>query len=169
MGVVPSTKYNEEWVIANRFIHTESELGQAPLYAPSVFNYFRPGYTPPHSAIATQGLLAPEFQILTEPAIVGYVNFMQKTVNNGESVGPAGTPVGALRADYEPYLDMANNPTELLNTLTLYLAPHAFSAAQINAMANMLAAIPTTTDGLKKRVYSAVLLIMCIPDYLIQR
>ncbi len=169
VGVVPSTKYNEEWVIANRFIHTESELGQAPLYAPSVFNYFRPGYTPPHSAIATQGLLAPEFQILTEPAIVGYVNFMQKTVNNGESVGPAGTPVGALRADYEPYLDMAINPTELLNTLTLYLAPHAFSAAQINAMANMLAAIPTTTDGLKKRVYTAVLLIMCVPDYLIQR
>jgi uncharacterized protein (DUF1800 family) len=164
-----STKYNEEWVISNKIIHTESELGQAPLYAPSVFNFFRPGYTPPNSNIAKQGMLAPEFQILTEPAIVGYVNFMQKTVNNGESVGPAGTPVGALRADYEPYLDMARTPTKLLNTLTLYLAPHAFSASQIDSMSTMLEAIPTNGDGLKKRVYTAVLLIMCVPEYLIQR
>ena len=169
VGVVPSTEYNEEWVISNRIIHTESELGQAPLYAPSVFNFFRPGYTPPNSDIAHQSMLAPEFQILTEPAIVGYVNFMQKTVNNGESVGPAGTPVGALSADYGPYLQLANKPAELLSTLTLYLAPHAFSAAQISAMAQMLAAIANDAEGLKKRVYTAVLLIMCVPDYLIQR
>jgi uncharacterized protein (DUF1800 family) len=163
--------YNKEWVISSKIIHTESELGQAPLYAPSVFNFFRPGYTPPNSNIAGQGMLAPEFQILTEPAIVGYVNFMQKTVNNGDSVGPAGTPVGVLRAEYGRYLDMAKDdiPTKLLNTLTLYLAPHAFSAAQINTMAQMLASIPNDEVGLKKRVYTAVLLIMCVPDYLIQR
>ena len=68
-----------------------------------------------------------------------------------------------------PTNTMAINPTELLNTLTLYLAPHAFSAAQINTMAQMLASIPNDEVGLKKRVYTAVLLIMCVPDYLIQR
>jgi hypothetical protein len=167
VGVVPSTEYNEEWVISNKIIHTESELGQAPLYAPSVFNFFRPGYTPPNSNIAHQSMLAPEFQILTEPAIVGYVNFMHKTVNNGESWGAK--PAGYLKANYSRYQAMAINPIELLNTLTLYLAPHAFSAAQINTMAQMLASIPNDEVGLKKRVYTAVLLIMCIPDYLIQR
>ena len=161
--------YNKEWVISNRIIHTESELGQAPLYAPSVFNFFRPGYTPPNSNIAHQSMLAPEFQILTEPAIVGYVNFMHKTVNNGDSLGPASKSVGYLKADYSRYQAMASNPTELLKTLTLYLAPHAFSAAQINTMAQMLASIPNDEVGLKKRVYTAVLLIMCVPDYLIQR
>jgi uncharacterized protein (DUF1800 family) len=159
--------YNKEWVISNKIIHTESELGQAPLYAPSVFNFFRPGYTPPNSDIANQSMLAPEFQILTEPAIVGYVNFMHKTVNNGESWGAK--PAGYLKANYSRYQAMAINPIELLNTLTLYLAPHAFSAAQINTMAQMLASIPNDEVGLKKRVYTAVLLIMCIPDYLIQR
>ncbi|CAN1490644.1 Protein of unknown function DUF1800 [Burkholderiaceae bacterium] len=159
--------YNKEWVISSKIIHTESELGQAPMYAPSVFNFFRPGYTPPNSDIANQSMLAPEFQILTEPAIVGYVNFMHKTVNNGESWGAK--PAGYLKADYSRYQAMAINPTELLNTLTLYLAPHAFSAAQINTMAQMLASIPNDEVGLKKRVYTAVLLIMCIPDYLIQR
>jgi uncharacterized protein (DUF1800 family) len=159
--------YNKEWVISSKIIHTESELGQAPLYAPSVFNFFRPGYTPPNSNIAHQSMLAPEFQILTEPAIVGYVNFMHKTVNNGESWGAK--PAGYLKANYSRYQAMAINPIELLNTLTLYLAPHAFSAAQINTMAQMLASIPNDEVGLKKRVYTAVLLIMCIPDYLIQR
>jgi uncharacterized protein (DUF1800 family) len=159
--------YNKEWVISSKIIHTESELGQAPMYAPSVFNFFRPGYTPPNSDIANQSMLAPEFQILTEPAIVGYVNFMHKTVNNGESWGAK--PAGYLKADYSRYQAMAINPIELLNTLTLYLAPHAFSAAQINTMAQMLASIPNDEVGLKKRVYTAVLLIMCIPDYLIQR
>ena len=161
--------YNKEWVISSKIIHTESELGQAPLYAPSVFNFFRPGYTPPNSKIAHQSMLAPEFQILTEPAIVGYVNFMHKTVNNGDSLGPASISVGYLKADYSRYQAMASNPTELLNTLTLYLAPHAFSAAQIDTMAQMLASIPNDEVGLKKRVYTAVLLIMCVPDYLIQR
>jgi uncharacterized protein (DUF1800 family) len=164
-----STTYGEEWVISKTFIHTESELGQAPLYAPSVFNFFRPGYTPPNSGIAQQGLLAPEFQILTEPAIVGYVNFMQKTVNNSESLGPASQPAGYLIADYSAYLSMAYNPTLLLNKLTLYLAPHAFSASQIDTMAIMLASIPDDAAGMKKRVYTAVWLIMCLPDYLIQR
>jgi hypothetical protein len=71
--------------------------------------------------------------------------------------------------NYSRYQAMAINPIELLNTLTLYLAPHAFSAAQINTMAQMLASIPNDEVGLKKRVYTAVLLIMCVPEYLIQR
>jgi uncharacterized protein (DUF1800 family) len=166
-AIVPTEDvYNKEWVISNAFIHTESELGQAPLYAPSVFNFFRPGYTPPNSGIAQQGLLAPEFQILTEPAIVGYVNFMQKMVSNQEAIAK---PEGYLIADYSAYLAMAYNPTLLLNKLTLYLAPHAFNASQIDTMAVMLAGMPDDLAGLKKRVYTAVWLIMCVPDYLIQR
>ena len=159
--------FNKEWVISSKIIHTESELGQAPLYAPSVFNFFRPGYTPPNSTIAHQSMLAPEFQILTEPAIVGYVNFMHKTVNNGESWGAK--PAGYLKANYSNYIKIADEPTLLLNTLALYLAPHAFSAEQINTMANMLGSIPVDPVGLKKRVYSAVFMIMCAPNYLIQR
>lgn len=164
-----STQYNKEWVIANKLVHTESELGQAPMFAPSVFNYFRPGYTPPNSPIASQNLYAPEFQILTEPAIVGYVNFMQKTVNNGESLGPAVKPAGYLQADYSHYVDMAGNPMQLVDTLALHLAPHAFNTSQMQVMAQILMAIPADAQGLKKRVYTAVLMIMCVPDYLIQR
>ena len=33
-------------------------LGQGPLQSPSVFNFFRPGYTPPQSVTASKGLVA---------------------------------------------------------------------------------------------------------------
>lgn len=161
-----SVEKDKEWEIYNPFIHVESELGQKPMFAPSVFNFFRPGYTPPNSGISQQGLLAPEFQILTEPAIVGYVNFMQKMVSNHEAIAK---PPGYLVADYSAYVAMAIDPTLLLNKLTVCLAPHAFNASQINTMAVMLAGMPDDPAGLKKRVYTAVWLIMCVPDYLIQR
>ena len=40
-------------------------IGQGPLQAPSVFNFFSPFYAPP-GEIANQGLVAPEMQVTTE-------------------------------------------------------------------------------------------------------
>ncbi|MCV5648263.1 DUF1800 family protein, partial [Escherichia coli] len=40
-----------------------TSLGQSPLRAPSVFNFYRPGYVPPGTALAAAGLVAPEMQI----------------------------------------------------------------------------------------------------------
>ncbi|MGE3927625.1 MAG: DUF1800 family protein, partial [Lautropia sp.] len=39
-----------------------NSLGQTAMRSPSVFNYWRPGYTPPNSELAAQGLDAPELQ-----------------------------------------------------------------------------------------------------------
>jgi hypothetical protein len=91
---------------------------------------------------------------------------MQKMVSNHEAIAK---PPGYLVADYSAYVAMAIDPTLLLNKLTVCLAPHAFNASQINTMAVMLAGMPDDPAGLKKRVYTAVWLIMCVPDYLIQR
>jgi len=58
-------------------------LGQSALRSPSVFNFFRPGYVPPNTAIATAGKQAPEFQLLNETTTAGYVNFMQWVTRGG--------------------------------------------------------------------------------------
>ena len=50
-------------------------LGQSPLRSPSVFNFFRPGYVPPNTAIATAGKQAPEFQLHNESSTVGLYQF----------------------------------------------------------------------------------------------
>ena len=52
-------------------------LSQSPLRSPSVFNFFRPGYVPPNTDIATAGKQAPEFQLHNESSTVAYINFMQ--------------------------------------------------------------------------------------------
>lgn len=46
-----------------------NELEQAPLGAPSVFNFFRPDFAPP-GGIADRGLVAPEFEVLDESSVV---------------------------------------------------------------------------------------------------
>ena len=60
-----------------------NRLGQSPLRSPSVFNFFRPGYVPPNTALGAQGLVVPELQITNETTVAGYANFMQSVLPNG--------------------------------------------------------------------------------------
>jgi len=62
-------------------------LAQNPLRSPSVFNFFRPGYVPPSTGIASAGLVAPEFQITGESSVAGYLNYMRNAVNAGVGTG----------------------------------------------------------------------------------
>ena len=84
-----------------------TSLGQQPFRAPSVFNFYRPGYTPPNTAIATAGLVAPEFQIVGETSVVGYVNFMQGVISAGAGVAVNG--VRDVRASYTAEQAIADN------------------------------------------------------------
>ena len=65
---------------------TDSALGQTPLDAPSVFNWFYPDYST-GSAIADAGLVTPEFQIATEINTITHINshWTITTYSNGES------------------------------------------------------------------------------------
>ena len=60
-----------------------SALGQAPMRAPSVFNFYRLGYVPPGTAAAAARLVVPELQLANETTAAGYVNFMRDNVANG--------------------------------------------------------------------------------------
>ncbi len=57
-----------------------TKLGQSPLRSPSVFNFFRPGYVPPSTALARSEATAPEFQLVNETSVGGYLNFMQSVI-----------------------------------------------------------------------------------------
>ena len=68
-------------------------LGQQPFDAPSVFNFYRPGYVPPQSPLGDNSLNAPEMQIANETTAIGWLNFMARflrrppgrTYNRGEA------------------------------------------------------------------------------------
>lgn len=61
--------------------------GQTPLMSPSVFNFFRPGYTPPQSQVSSEHLVAPELQTSNETTVTGYVNAALELLLYG--IGPA--------------------------------------------------------------------------------
>ena len=115
-----ATSASDAWAIGNTS-DPGTRLGQSPLRSPSVFNFFRPGYVPPNSAIGSAGLVAPEFQITNESSVVGYVNYMQRAVSTG---------IGDLAADYTGLLALADDAQALLDELNLVLAAGQIGARQ---------------------------------------
>ncbi len=138
-----------------------NRLAESPGRSGSVFNWFRPGYAPPGTAIATAGRVAPEFQITNEPSLIAYVNFMQQVIGNG---------AGEAKPDYSALTAIAADSQALLDQLNLVLAAQQLSAATIAQMKTALDTIRANTDaGLASRVNAAILLVMASPEYLVLR
>lgn len=133
-----------------------SRLGQAMGRSGSVFNFFRPGYTPPNSGFASGGLVAPEFQITNEISVVGYVNYMQSVVNNG---------LTDLKTDYAELTAIATDSQALIDRVNLVLAAGQLSAATV---AQIKTAVDSSTNT-SNRIAIALLLTMAAPDYLAQK
>lgn len=137
-----------------------NRLGQSPGRSPSVFNFFRPGYTPPNTPIATANLVAPEFQITNEPSVIAYVNYMAGLIVNG---------AGDFRPDYTEMVALAGNSQALCDEVDLLLGARLGDAAKVSIRA-AIDAIPTTaTNASLNRVYTAVLLTLASPDFLVQK
>jgi len=136
------------------------ELGQSPLRSPSVFNFFRPGYIAPNTASGKDGMLAPEFQITDEVSVAGYINYMQRAVENHRSM--------RIEASYDDYLPLAEKPVELIDQLSLVLAAYQVGDGIKKRMAKALNSIDArTTTGKEKRVKAAVLLILTCPHFVV--
>jgi uncharacterized protein (DUF1800 family) len=150
-----------------------SGLGQNPMNAPSVFNYFRPSYVPPNSALATAGLVAPEMQITSEPSVTGYLNFMQDAISGGVAEN------SAVRADYSAELALADQPAALLDRVNLLLMSGNMSARLRGKILSAVTsiAIPAAsgsnaaqvTTAKTYRVHLAIFLAMASPEYLVQK
>jgi uncharacterized protein (DUF1800 family) len=148
------------WALGNTS-DPATRLGQSPLRSSSVFNFFRPGYVPPNSAIGTAGLVAPEFQITNESSVVGYVNFMQTLVSKG---------VGDVKADYSSLLPLADNAQALLDELNLVLTAGQLSAATLALMKGAIDTLPSATDTARlNRIYATLVLVLAAPEFIIQK
>jgi uncharacterized protein (DUF1800 family) len=154
------TSPTNQWPFGNTN-STANRLGESPGHAPSVFNFFRPGYTPPGSSISAQGLVAPEFQIVNEPSVVAYINYMQTLIASG---------AGEAKADYSSLTSLISDSQALLNELNLILAANQISAATISTLKTALDSIAvTTTAGQTNRLVAAITLVMAAPEYLVQK
>jgi len=152
-----ATSPSDAWPIGDTS-SSSNRLAQSPGRSASVFNFFRPGYTPPNTAIATANLVAPEFQITNEPSVVAYLNYMQSLIVNG---------AGDFKADYTGILTKAADSQALLDEINLVIAANQVSAATIAQIKTAIDSIASATStDLANRVYTAILLIMASPEYL---
>ncbi|MDM7942122.1 MAG: DUF1800 domain-containing protein [Hydrogenophaga sp.] len=141
-----------------------NQLGQSPLRSPSVFNFFRPGYVPPSTSLATAGATAPEFQIVNETSVGGYLNFMQNTIDRG---------VADVTADYARELALVQNAQALVDHVCLVLGAGSISTVSRAVMVSALEATPitasSTADVRRRRVLAAIFMVMGCPEYLVQK
>lgn len=139
-------------------------LGQSPLRSPSVFNFFRPGYVPPNTAIAANEKAAPEFQLHNETTTAGYINFMQGTIRWGYN---------DVRPTYAALLPIAHDVPAVVRWLNLRLCANQLSNATVERIEAALQAVgvteESTQDSKLNLLAGACLLILSSPQYLIQK
>jgi len=139
---------------------SESTLGQYPLSAPSVFNFYLPDYEPP-GAIGNAGLVGPEFQILNSVFGITTPNNVYNFINNAS--------VGNFSLDLAPQAALTDNPAALLDNLDLLLTHGTMSgdtrAKVITAVNGVTAAmVPSGSTLALTKARVAVYLVAVSPD-----
>jgi hypothetical protein len=134
------------------------------LRSPSVFNFFRPGYVPPNTALATQALLAPEFQLHNETSTAGYINMVSYFIKSGYM---------DVKLNLSNIEALATDAKALVEWLNLHLTANQLSTATTDLIQQALEANPVTsassTSAKYDRLYAAILLVAACPEYLIQK
>ena len=149
-----------DWTIGNTS-DPSNRLGQSPLRSPSVFNFYRPGYVPAGTAIASAQLVAPEFQLANETGVAGYLNTVQTLSASAHA---------DLRPDHTTELALATDASALVARVELLLCARQLPASVRDTVVQAVASIAATTPtGAANRVATAVMLVMACPDFLVQR
>jgi uncharacterized protein (DUF1800 family) len=172
-----STSGSGRWVGIDRTDDPSTSLGQTAMRSPSVFNFFRPDYAPNRSELAAASVVAPEFQIVNEVSVAGFLNYLQSWL--------ARRMQGDVRQDYTPETVLAREPERLVAHLDTLLTGGRMSATLRQRLVAAIrgrdvpAALPDSQGAvlnasaidmaLRDRVCIAILLTMASPDYLVQR
>lgn len=138
---------------------SDDALGQSPLLAPSVFNFYAPNYRPA-GPIAAQGWVAPEFQISGETAVAGSLNFFADLFQSG---GYGWPEAHRLKLDLASLA--ALDAPALINRLDLLFFDLGMSASTRERLGTLIAAIKGGPDKVK----AALIVTALSPDHVIQR
>ena len=160
-------------------------LNQTAMRAPSVFNFYRPGYSPAGTPIARKKLVAPEMQILNESSVAGYADYLDRFVG-GTSIYIVGLgemiphPEGELRGkareirfNLQPLIAKANNVDQLLDEIdVLLLNGQMQSETRKIIRAAVSEVVPKRNNDDMRRVYRervslALYLALLSTDYLV--
>jgi hypothetical protein len=178
------TSLKGTWKIGNPNYSAVDALGQSPLQAPSVFNFFRPGYVPPNTALAALQYTAPEFQLVNESTTASYINYLENILYQGMYVRapelitspdkPTATDGPDIVPNYTAELALVGNPLALFWRLKLLLCAGQLSDATLAELVSLFTSYETSTqsspDNAKRSyVAKAIMFVMCSSEYLVQK
>ncbi|MEE9425493.1 MAG: DUF1800 domain-containing protein [Methylococcales bacterium] len=145
------------------------EIGQAVLRAPSVFNFYRPDYTP-SGMPGKNTLVAPEFQLATENFVINTTNLLNYSIYWAKPTAGVNDE-GHSWLDFSQVSPLANNADNLLNHLSRVLLSDTMSD-QLRTIIKRHLADPGFQhhDNIKlDKTRDAIALILVSPEYLIQQ
>lgn len=145
-----------------------TSLGMTVLRSPSVFNFYRPGYTPPNTPVASAGLVSPEMQITHETSVAGYLNSLLNAVVLG--TGSSNSVV----ADYADIASLALDAEVLIEHLNILLHHGSMSTELRGLLIEAVNSLPVNAEStesqenvLIQRAQLAVYLAMASPEYIV--
>ncbi len=152
------------WAKIGSLANPSNALAESPLQSPNVFFFFQPGYIPPQTALQENGITAPEFGITNESSVAGYMNFIKNLIDNG---------IAGVPGNYSALLPLVNqggNSAALLAELNVLIAAGQVSAPTLTLLQGALDTIDVSTStGVNNRLFAALTLIFCTPEYLVQK
>ena len=178
---------NPEYTLQLYDVSSADNLGQHPYRAPSVFNFYRPGYIPPNTLSGSNGMTVPEFQLVNGTTIPGYINFITFFARGGtleadleiyeefgDIIGVDFDPQLARQSfvpDYSVIEGLAGNPGELVDYIYLLMTGSLPSQDTRQTLITYLREVDTSNNSTWREVRAAlaVILVMTSSDYLIQR
>ena len=128
-----------------------SNMGQNPLFSPSVFNFYSPNYVVPGTTS-----LGPEFQILTTATSLNRANWI-----NTFSFGS----FGGESVDFSSWTAQASNPSSMVDALNALLLHGSMSADMKTAILTAVQAVPAGTNQAKRQAQTAIYLIASSSQY----
>jgi uncharacterized protein (DUF1800 family) len=148
------------------------QTSQNPLGATSVFNFFRPDFSP-NGLLNNQRMVAPEFEIVNENTLTDTSNLLYNTLKSFSDSKAEIPQIGKhSKLNLKKEVTLAKNTDQLLNHLSLVLLNNQMSSSLRETLKEYL-----DSEDLFKFAYNpelektreAILLITSSPEYLIQR
>jgi uncharacterized protein (DUF1800 family) len=140
-----------------------------PQGAPSVFNFFKPGYAPA-GEINDLGLVGPEFQIVNDVSSLSVPNYYYNVMRYGFNRWGSNNAKELVRPQTAAELALYNDVPALLRRLDMALTGGTLPNEQHQIVREAVEQINSSMwDWKNERIYLAIYLISSAPEFGIQR
>jgi uncharacterized protein (DUF1800 family) len=147
------------------FANPSPFLGQGPLQAASVFNFFGPDYAPP-GEIRSLGLVAPEIEIATEYQNTQLTNRLRTYAFRNSRT--AGLNPEDIVIDIDAEVAVANDANALATLVTDKLLAGQVSTTLRTEIVNLVGRYGTTAADAPNRAAQAIYSVVTSPEYALQ-